>query len=152
MELSPPWGAINWADTQEIPSISWNPKVQYRLHKSPPLIPILSHINPIHTIPSISPRSILIVYPPTSRSSQWSLSFWYSHQYPICIPLLPIRATCPAHLILLDWRVQVMKLLITRFPAISCHFISLRPLLNTLSLCSSLNVRDQVSHPYRTTG
>jgi hypothetical protein len=23
---------------------------------------------------------------------------------------------------------------------------------NTLSLCSSLNVRDQVSHPYRTTG
>jgi hypothetical protein len=25
-------------------------------------------------------------------------------------------------------------------------------LSNTLSLCSSLNVRDQVSHPYRTTG
>jgi hypothetical protein len=23
---------------------------------------------------------------------------------------------------------------------------------NTLSLCSSLNVRDQVSHPYKTTG
>jgi hypothetical protein len=23
---------------------------------------------------------------------------------------------------------------------------------NTLSVCSSLNVRDQVSHPYRTTG
>jgi hypothetical protein len=25
-------------------------------------------------------------------------------------------------------------------------------LSNTLSLCSSLNVRDQVSHPYKTTG
>jgi hypothetical protein len=25
-------------------------------------------------------------------------------------------------------------------------------LLSTLSLCSSLNVRDQLSHPYRTTG
>jgi hypothetical protein len=25
-----------------------------------------------------------------------------SHQYPICIHLCPIRATCPAHLILLD--------------------------------------------------
>jgi hypothetical protein len=25
-------------------------------------------------------------------------------------------------------------------------------LSNTLSLCSSLNVRDQVSHPYRSTG
>jgi hypothetical protein len=35
-------------------------------------------------------------------SSQWSLSFWLSYQYPIRIPLLPIRAKCPAHLILLD--------------------------------------------------
>jgi hypothetical protein len=42
-----------------------------------------------------------IVHPPTSWSSQWPLS-WLSHQYPICIPLLPIHATCPAHLILLD--------------------------------------------------
>jgi hypothetical protein len=43
-----------------------------------------------------------IVHPPTSRSSQWSLTFSFPHQYPICIPLLPIRATCPANLILLD--------------------------------------------------
>jgi hypothetical protein len=26
-----------------------------------------------------------IVHPPTSWSSQWSLSFWFSHQCPICI-------------------------------------------------------------------
>jgi hypothetical protein len=55
-----------------------------------------------------------IVHLPTSWSSYWSLSFWLSHQYPICIPLLPIRATCPVNLILLDLiiLVQVMKLLI----------------------------------------
>jgi hypothetical protein len=35
-------------------------------------------------------------------SSRKALSFWLSHQYPICIPLLPIRATCHAHIILLD--------------------------------------------------
>jgi hypothetical protein len=40
-------------------------------------------------------------HPPTSWSAQRSLSFCRSRQYPICIPLLPIRATCPAHLILL---------------------------------------------------
>jgi hypothetical protein len=32
--------------------------------------------------------SILIVHPPTSWSSQWSLSFWLSHQCPIFIPRL----------------------------------------------------------------
>jgi hypothetical protein len=36
-----------------------------------------------------------IIHPPMSWSSRWSLSFWLSHQYPICIPLLPICATCP---------------------------------------------------------
>jgi hypothetical protein len=46
-----------------------------------------------------------------------------------------------------------MKLLIKQFSPSSYHFILLSTLFsNTLSLCSSLNIRDQVSHPYRTTG
>jgi hypothetical protein len=52
------WGAINWAALQELDSNSWNPKVQYSIHKCPLLVPILSPINPIHTIPSYL-RSIL---------------------------------------------------------------------------------------------
>jgi hypothetical protein len=49
-----------------------------------------------------------IVHPPMSWSSQGTLSFSLSHRYPICIPLLPIRATCPAHLILLDLIVLII--------------------------------------------
>jgi hypothetical protein len=69
-ELSPSWGAVNCAAPQEPPSILWNPKVQYRVHKSPPLVPILSHINSIHSIASyLSKIHFNIVHPPTSWSS-----------------------------------------------------------------------------------
>jgi hypothetical protein len=88
-ELSPFWEAANCAATQELPTILWNP-FQYRVHESPPLVPVPNHINPIHTIPSyLSTIHYNIIHSPTSWSSQWSLSFLLTRQYSTCIPLLP---------------------------------------------------------------
>jgi hypothetical protein len=85
---------------KNFPAFYRTPKVQYRVQKNPPLVHILSHINSIHTIPSyLSKIHLNIVHPPTSSSFQWSLCFWFSHQYPICIPHFPYSCYIPAHLI-----------------------------------------------------
>jgi hypothetical protein len=81
-------GAANCAATHGLPNILWNPKIQYRVHKSPPLVPILSHINPSNTISSYHSKILFnIVHPHMSGLPSGLL--WLSHQYPICNPLLP---------------------------------------------------------------
>ena len=104
MVQSPSWEANWFAASQEIPRISRNPKVHYRTHKRPPPVSILGQPNPVQIPTShllqIHPN---IIHPSTPRSPQWSPSLRFPHQDPIHLLSSPIRATCPAHLILLDF-------------------------------------------------
>ena len=74
MEESPSCEAKRFSPSQEIPHNLWNPKVHYRIHNSLPTAPILTQINKVHVLPSVSCRiHFNIVFPPTARFSEWSL-------------------------------------------------------------------------------
>jgi hypothetical protein len=129
----------------------------------------VSWARPVQSIP-LHPVSLKIYFniirSPMSRSSYWPppafptkilYAFLFSHK----------RSTCPAHLILLDLIVFILGKDYKLWCSSLCSFLKpsiTSPLLdpnilhstlflNTLlSLCSSLNVGDQVSHPYKITG
>jgi hypothetical protein len=99
IELSRSWEAVSCSSTQELPNISWNPKVHYLVHKSLRLAPIMSEINPVHTTPSyLCKIHFNIIHPSTS----WSSSGLFPCGFPTNILyeflFSPIRATCPVHI------------------------------------------------------
>jgi hypothetical protein len=85
MEHSP-WEVKRYPASHKIPKILWNTKVLCHVHNSPSLVPILSHMNPLHTFTSyLFKIHFDINLPFMPRSSKWSLSFGFYYRSLACI-------------------------------------------------------------------
>ena len=165
---SPSWEANWFTASQEIPRISRNLKVHYRTHKRPPPVSILGQPNPVH----IHTSHLLEIHPNISTHLRLGLpSGLLLSGFPTktlhALLSSPICATCPAHLILFDFITRTelgeeyksfsSSLCSLLHSPVTSSLLGPNILLNTmfsntLSLLSSLNVNDQVSHPYKTIG
>jgi hypothetical protein len=81
------------------PCLLWTLNVHYFIQNSLSLGPNLSQKNSAYTLPSYFFKiNFNIILPFTPRSSRWSLS---NQELP-GTSFLPMHATCPSHLIILD--------------------------------------------------
>jgi hypothetical protein len=83
--------------------------VHYCGHKTPPMVPILTHINPAHTLQLYFPKicfNIILTSVPILYSDLFSSGFETKYLYPFIISHM--RATCSAHLTLLYFDIVIV--------------------------------------------
>jgi len=82
MQQSPSRETKSSSASQEIPHILWKPNVHYRVHKTHPPVPILSHMNSIYF-------NFNIILPSKLVSSKCFLALSFPSQNPLSTSLLP---------------------------------------------------------------
>jgi hypothetical protein len=134
MEHSSSWEVNRSSVSQEIPCILWNLGGHYRIHNSPPPVPVLNQIDPIHAPSHFSKNYFNIILPATLWSSKCSSFLRCPYLSPVCTSPRPHTCymLCPSQSSWFDhpsdiwWGVQSIKLFFMQSSSLPCHLVSLR--------------------------
>jgi hypothetical protein len=155
MEQSLSWEADSHLASEEIPCHLWNFEVHYCVHKSLPLDPVLSHVNPVHAWTPFFIICFNIVFP-----LPWSLNGFFpsGFQTKILYAFLtfPMHVTCPTHLILLELITFIIfdeEYKLQRSSLCSyLHSSVTSSLFKSKHSPQHFALKHQFSHPYKVTG
>jgi hypothetical protein len=90
MEQRPSWEANSFSASQEISLILWNVGVHYRIHKSPPPVPILSQLNSVHAPSHFLKIHFNIILPSTSTLYRTIINWEERVSYSYCGTVLKL--------------------------------------------------------------
>jgi hypothetical protein len=127
--------------------------VHHRDHKSPPPVPVMNRMNPIH---SIIPSFVMVHFASTKEASSIQV-FWLkfcSHFscHHSCYVSRPSDPPCFDHSNEI-WQCSLLRNFLqphVTSSLLSSNILEDTPFSNSLNLCSSFNVTDRVSHSYKT--
>jgi hypothetical protein len=171
MKQRPLWELKRSSAIKDISCILWNQKVHYDTQKCPPLVSIFSKIYPVHALPScIFKINFDIILPPTPRSFRSSPPFTLSNHTMYIFLFFP-------HMCLMGCYTEFNSSQLWKFwddlspktsvtnhqstlhnipeqqrclllPVLGTNVSLNTQFLNSLSLWSSINVRDQLSQAH----
>ena len=168
MKQVPVWDYNRFSAAHDIPRTLSNPQFHYRVHKNPPQVTVLIQIHLVQARPSYSYafqmhfgiiRLWLTNGLYTSLFSAKTLhAFLLTFLSSTNVPHAP-NISSPWYDQLNNnwWGIRITKILNMQFSPVSWHFRRLRPKylpqqpISSVRVPSFLNMRDQVSHPWKKT-